>query len=579
MSMSSSSRESKTVTHSFRSPMRSPSFDLPQSVTTSLLWNDREERAPIVPILVPSATTVALSIAASAVGGITTAVDAQTVAVVGMVSCAGGRRAQKEDMRALSVVAFDSTCEGVLLGNTVVALAVAFLSAVATAVARIILSNRSYKRSTRHCSGATAPNLTNACIMVRTPQLFLSLCVYFMNSYAVCGLRVARGGSSLVPTGAAAFVFPLMLVVSFPLMTFLFGARRLLPVQYAWQPMILSSAGSFFFHFWTLDPSVGSQKAFGCVFGSFRRLGCFWSLVPHFSFLASLPLFLATSASNTCGPLFAVSGGLHFIGALVVVVVRPRRVPIADVLHSATLFVNGLIVSNATVLVYFPEKAGNSASGGALLEQLGTVITVLSVLRVAQSVSILVLDLLVRYNVVGGVYIERPPHNDDANHEMRSSDFELELLEGSEGASQGKKSGKSKTSHTHLNRGCIPDLSWLSLKADDLEYHGRLWPLQGNTVLSAQSKALAHTDDGSGESLILDKLELLFPTLQEEPSDRPTVAKNSIAPPSHELKPYNNKWRETEMFLEEFRTEEELFRLEVAREVAARQIEEIMRQR
>lgn len=297
------------------------------------------------------------------------------------------------------MVGFDSTCKGVLLGSTTAVVVVGFASAVAVGAAHIVLARRRLGDHTEKVA-----SVANACAMVRAPHVWLMVCLYLTNSFAVCGMEVARGDHSFATraAGAVAFAFPLVLAVSFPIITLMLGTRRLMPVRYRWEPRAVRMMGGIVFQSWAHDPSLNAHQLFGPVMGANRRLGCLWTLVPHSSFLAGLPMMLASDRS--CVPLFAVSSALFFALAVLVLAARPRRVPASDVLHSVTLAMNGAIVAISTSLLRHSDS--DSSDFIAALERLGQAVTVLTVVRSMHSLGGLSLALLLRRDFVSGVEVE-----------------------------------------------------------------------------------------------------------------------------------------------------------------------------
>lgn len=249
----------KSGLHSVSQPCVKYSTSPYPSLTLTLVMLPQPKEV-VIPTTVSPDITASITIAATAVGGAAAAVDAQAIAVISLSKCAG--RPEVGNYRGLSIVSLDDTCKGVLLGNTIVLGAGVLLSMVSVVVARAVMNKR---RRVRQDAPTT---LAEVCATVRAPQLFLSLCVYFLNSYSLCGLQLARSddsSSGLRAAGAASFAFPLLVTFSYPALTLLFGARRLLQVTYAWQPRVLSMAGSFAMYSWVLDETVLSHKLFGCV--------------------------------------------------------------------------------------------------------------------------------------------------------------------------------------------------------------------------------------------------------------------------------------------------------------------------
>eukprot|EP00744_Colponema_vietnamica_P026375 GILI01039096.1.p1 GENE.GILI01039096.1~~GILI01039096.1.p1 ORF type:complete len:426 (-),score=36.29 GILI01039096.1:161-1321(-) len=379
-----------------------------------------------------------------------------------------------------------------------------------------------------------------------------------MNSSAVCGLKLARGRTHQA-AGSIAFIFPLLIVLAFPILTVLFGSRRLLPVKYTWKPAIASRLGSAVFQFVALDEAVDAYKLFGCVIGGYRWLGCQWTLVAHISFVSGLPMMLATEASGTCGPLFVVSSVLYLAGAVLIFTTWPRRVTLTDIFHGLSLLLNGLVVANAAALVLDPEASTDSASRSAL-DNMGTAITVITVLRIGHSVSMALLRLLIRLGHVTGVEVSCP------TADISKDEFDL-LLEPSEMTLTGTEK--------ELFQPDSPFLPWLTMKT--MEYSGILWPLHRTVRTVPKEGATGGLSDALLDVFLGAVVDIAGPMAAHPAQDDIQLEDFSslntpYVSPSHGLRlPVNEV--EEEYDLDLFLTDDERFRREVARDCVRRELE------
>lgn len=477
-----------------------------------------DEELVIIPFPVPLPVTASITVAASAVGGAAAAVDAQTVAVIGLVACARHGGEGDTDRRALSVVGLDGTCEGVLAGSSIAVVVVGFGSVVAVSVAHIALTRR------RH---AKVGSLANACALARAPHVWLVVCLYLANGFAVCGMELVRAegrASAIRVAGALAFAFPVALVLSFPLITALLGTRRLQRVHYRWEPLLARRAGEFVFQSWALDPALDPQRLFGCVFGTARRLGSGWALVPQVSFLAALPMVVASGSA--CVPLFAISAVAYFGGSLLVVVARPRRVAASDALHALTLLVNGAVVTIATLMVSDPTVHRSSAA----LEWLGVAVTVLTVVRTVHSLSMILLALLLHRELVGGVEV-------------------VPIAEDEEEASM-----------------------WgLQCALSDRAYTGLWWPVEKKGIDELEVTLVDTYVEMELKVLPVEHIPASY-----KPSDPPPQGTKPQQITRGPTTTSSAMLRGDEEAAERYLTEEQLFRREIAKDCARRQLEELL---
>eukprot|EP00744_Colponema_vietnamica_P019448 GILI01027509.1.p1 GENE.GILI01027509.1~~GILI01027509.1.p1 ORF type:complete len:407 (-),score=45.77 GILI01027509.1:243-1295(-) len=228
---------------------------------------------------------------------------------------------------------------------------------------------------------------------------------------------------------------------------------------------------------------------FGGVFGAYRRLQPQWALVSQVSFISSLPAMLATTSSGSCGPLFIISSAMYFMGSVTVLVFRPRRVFLVDLLHAITLFVNGLIVAAAVWLVDHPPIHGAAESN--FLEHLGTAITVLSVIRVSHSAASTVVNVLISREVLGGVEYVLPKRkeallsdfDDDLDvllslpDDQHSSPLEIERLNSVDRNIQTSSAWTGKTKSHAQSNSILPKILSQYLLISEMSFTGKWWPM------------------------------------------------------------------------------------------------------
>eukprot|EP00742_Colponemidia_sp_Colp-10_P013443 GILJ01015183.1.p1 GENE.GILJ01015183.1~~GILJ01015183.1.p1 ORF type:complete len:1320 (-),score=112.96 GILJ01015183.1:479-4438(-) len=290
---------------------------------------------PVLVQAVPEAVTVAMTSVAVAVGGASAAVDAQALALIGLVDCGaeGDAGKSRKGYRSLSPVAIRDSCEGVLIGNIIALGSVAAIQIVA------VLLLYSLRKMA----------IPAAMALARAPSILVTVSTLLLTSLSVCGPSLIRDGQAT--PGGLSIVIAVIIPSSFPLLSALFASRRLEHVEYDWSRRWKTFA-SYVLPMTQLDPSYPSVNAFGSIIGSNRLLGSQWSMVSLLSFFAGLPLSFAYQGN--CIPLFGLSASLFYVSAFGVALTRPRRVLASDVLHVVVLLLNGSLMGISAGLLKSP---------------------------------------------------------------------------------------------------------------------------------------------------------------------------------------------------------------------------------
>lgn len=476
VSHSNSSSTSQTIigNHTL-SPIESLSSAI--SATSSL-------PIPILPAkvleqAVPEALTASITSVAVAVGGASAAVDAQAMAVIGLVACSSGPT-NSGGYRSLSPVAVTDSCRGVLVGNSIALGAVGILSVGVVLLFKIAKIASTYR---------------DALSRAKAPSLFCSVSLLLLNSFAVCGNELLQKKDDRQPIdlvlGAFSLVVVISIISSFPLMAYLYGSRRLLAVRYDWgsrlSPMAYRLLPTLQF-----DTRHPAPSAFSSILGPNRLLGPWWTLTSFFSFLAVIPVIIARD--GTCTGLFGLSAAIYVAFAVFVAVKLPRRTLAVNMLQSFALIVNGCVMAVSAVLLYAP-----SSKVGLLLPTaitgLGYTLTFCTVANISLTVGAIAVQLLARMGRVQGV----------CSYECGSAEYYAFFW-----SKRNMSLSTQKISHSSAAFSVEEDVLE-SIKSDGqqhmnvFEYHSRLWPLrleEKEDHAENEVALLAFLDLATGTSMI-----------------------------------------------------------------------------
>ena len=309
------------------------------------------------------------------------AADVQALAALGSLRCSPGGgdatgdngNAMADNVRSLSLVAFDSTCHGALIGDFV------FLGGFTAIHFAAVLAVLMMKK--RSMWGAMA--------MVRFPSLTFVMAASLQTGLIVCGYQVIDTGLGAVGfvAGVALPVIPvvvLLTVVSRRRYRIQFPALRpRRPFGYGVdEPRAVPCGGCEGRLVDVMLPTTSLDGQFhpiGVAFSTFvgrnRLPHAVWGCLPYLTPLALLPAVVAPISA--CVPLIVVSALAYFALAAVMFVVRPQSILLSNISGGAALVVNGMLTAGSAALIYDPS----STLARSVISAFGSVQTVASGIR------------------------------------------------------------------------------------------------------------------------------------------------------------------------------------------------------
>lgn len=226
-----------------------------------------------------------------------------------------------------------------MIGNAILIVAAALWCGIGPLIAKKYLQNEK------------SSSWQSALAIVRAPSLFILSAVFSINSAAVCGSEYLHETQHKW-AGALLWVWCVAVVVSLPLLAFLFGTRRYQVARHqSFLAKVFVPNGYF-----DIKAEGENQYAnvyrcppmmFSSVVGPYRYSSAIFSLTSILSSMAVWPVVLLPTGSVHCMGMYWFSTALHFIFSLVVVAIRPRRVFLFDLCQAISLLLNGTLISLA----------------------------------------------------------------------------------------------------------------------------------------------------------------------------------------------------------------------------------------
>ncbi len=280
-----------------------------------------------------NAATVATATAAvSSALGAGAALDAQTLAVLGLMSCStpGDRQAMRNP-RLLSPLMLSDTMEGMVAGNFIL------IGIVVVAQMVVILSFRICQRASWQTSRMVA----------RFPSFTFTVCCLTYQGLGTCSLRLLTSKSEAPPILFA--IITIAFAISIPLGAALVVRRFVSAEFHTYQ----FQEGKFKTLAWLLLPfgrwlPKKIATAYGSMFTGLRFAGCGWSTLPLWS--PSLMVVGAAFRPTTldgCEIQYATLASAQILVALILIAARPFRSFLANLLAIlSSLCIAVILVAN-----------------------------------------------------------------------------------------------------------------------------------------------------------------------------------------------------------------------------------------
>lgn len=333
-------------------------------------------------------TVTSTATVAGLVGGPAAAVDAQGMAIVGMVSCA--RRADAQlvsNKRLLSPAALDDTFNGMVWGNLILLLAIWLLQWLA-----VVAYSKVGKKP-----------FDEAAAMLRFPSITLKAVTLLYQGTGFAALQIV-----LVPfTPGSSFMlgmFGCALTVVTPFALVVFGKAHIIGAYHAYEcgsePLAVRVVLRVLMPWGQWQPKEVRQR-YSPLFAIVRRNGMRWLLV---QFASPVIMLLTTVGSparkSSCKTVFGLAAAAHFILMLVIWIAQPQRSHPYNVLQGISY---GLM---AIFLTHSAEKV--DAQGAPLTSNLAPAVVGLQMCVVALRMMYMLLLQLIEARVMSHLLAPKP---------------------------------------------------------------------------------------------------------------------------------------------------------------------------